>query len=106
MSPSDRSTRREFIAITSSAALGAAVPLAGAQPDAPVPHPALVPVWDEIPYSSEQLLDNAPSALSAAIALRKSRCPGRDRSRLDLSEWLRGVAGLFHLESSLHYSVT
>lgn len=60
MSPSDRSTRREFIAITSSAALGAAVPLAGGQPDAPIPHPALVPVWDEIPYSSEQLFDNAP----------------------------------------------
>ena len=29
MSPLDKSTRREFMAITSSAALGAAVPLAG-----------------------------------------------------------------------------
>jgi hypothetical protein len=60
MSPSDRSTRREFIVITSSAALGAAVPLAGAQPDAAVPDPAFVPVSDEIPYSSEQLFDNGP----------------------------------------------
>jgi uncharacterized protein (DUF608 family) len=60
MSPFDRSTRREFIVTTSSAALGAAVPLAGAQPDARVPHSAFVPVSDQIPYTSEQLFDNEP----------------------------------------------
>ena len=36
MSPLDKSTRREFIAVTSSAALGTAVPLGGAEPDAQV----------------------------------------------------------------------
>ena len=60
MSPLDKSTRREFMAITSSAALGAAVPLAGAQPDAPVSNPPLVPVPEEIPYSAEELFDNGP----------------------------------------------
>ena len=32
MSPLDKPTRREFLVTTSSAALGAAVPLTGAQP--------------------------------------------------------------------------
>jgi uncharacterized protein (DUF608 family) len=60
MSPLDKSTRREFMAISSSAALGAAVPLAGAQPDALVSNPPLVPVSEEIPYSSEELFGNGP----------------------------------------------
>src|ERR1022692_4305026 len=60
MSPLDKSTRREFMVTTSSAALGAVVPLAGAQPDAPVSNPLSVPVSEEIPYSSEELFDNAP----------------------------------------------
>src|SRR5882762_5001011 len=60
MSPLDKSTRREFVVITSSAALGAAMPFAGAQPDAPVSNPPLVPVSKEIPYSSEELFDNGP----------------------------------------------
>ncbi len=60
MSPLDKSTRREFMAITSSAALGAAVPLVGAQPEPPVPNPLSVPVSEEIPYSAEELFDNGP----------------------------------------------
>ena len=60
MSLLDKSTRREFMAITSSAALGAAVPLAGAKPEAPVSNPLLVPISGEIPYSSEELFDNGP----------------------------------------------
>src|ERR1035437_8193272 len=60
MSPLDKSTRREFMVTTSSAALGAVVPLAGAQPDAPVSNPLSVPVSEEIPYSSEELFDNGP----------------------------------------------
>jgi uncharacterized protein (DUF608 family) len=48
------------MAITSSAALGAAVPLAGAKPEAPVSNPLLVPISGEIPYSSEELFDNGP----------------------------------------------
>jgi hypothetical protein len=60
MSPLDRSTRRECMAITSSAALGAAVPLAGAQPEAPVSNPSLIPASEEIPYSSEELFDPGP----------------------------------------------
>src|ERR1039457_3141996 len=60
MSPLDKSTRREFMVTTSSAALGAVVPLAGAHPDAPVSNPLSVPVSEEIPYSSEELFDNGP----------------------------------------------
>ena len=58
MSLLDKSTRREFMAITSSAALGAAVPLAATKPEAPVSNPLLVS--GEIPYSSEELFDNGP----------------------------------------------
>jgi uncharacterized protein (DUF608 family) len=60
MSPSDKSTRREFIAITSSAALGAAVPAPGAQPYAPDANPPSAPISEEIPYSSQELFDNGP----------------------------------------------
>jgi uncharacterized protein (DUF608 family) len=60
MSFLDKSTRREFMTITSSAILGAAVPLAGTQPDAPVSNPPSVSVTEEIPYSSEELFDNGP----------------------------------------------
>ena len=60
MSPLDKSTRREFMAITSSAALGAAVPLAGSQPEASVSNPSAVPVSVEAPYSSEELFDHGP----------------------------------------------
>ena len=48
------------MAITSSAALGAAVPLAGGQQDAPVSNPPPAPFSEEIPYSSEELFDNGP----------------------------------------------
>src|SRR5579862_1055693 len=59
MSPLDKSTRREFMAITSSAALGAAVPLAGAQPNSPVLDQP-VPISEEAPYSSEELFAAGP----------------------------------------------
>ncbi len=45
------------MAITSSAALGAAVPLAGAQPGAPISSPPASPV-SETPYSAEKLFDH------------------------------------------------
>jgi len=60
MPPLDKSTRREFMAITSSAALGAAVPLPRVQPEAPVSNPPSVPVSEQVPYSSEELLDAGP----------------------------------------------
>jgi len=66
MSPIDKSTRREFLAITSSAALGAAVPLAGAPPDAPVSNAPVVPVSDETPYSTEELFDHSPQRTYSA----------------------------------------
>ncbi len=59
MSPFDKSSRREFLAITSSAALGAAVPLAGT-PDAPVSNTLSVPISEQIPYSAEELFNNGP----------------------------------------------
>ena len=60
MSPFDKPTRREFLVTTSSAALGAAVPLAGAQPGAPDSNPPESPVSGEIPYSSEELFHTGP----------------------------------------------
>lgn len=60
MSPLDKPTRREFMAITSSAALGAAVPLAGAQTPAPISDPPSDPISEEIPYSSEELFGHGP----------------------------------------------
>ena len=75
MSPSDRSTRREFIVITSSAALGAAVPSAGAHRT----HQFRNLLWFRsltkflIHRNNSSTTD--PSAPSAAIAPRKSRCP-------------------------------
>ena len=60
MSPLDKSTRREFMAITSSVALSAAVPLAGAQTPAPISAPPSDPISEEIPYSSEELFGHGP----------------------------------------------
>jgi uncharacterized protein (DUF608 family) len=60
MSPSDKSTRREFMVVTSSAALGAAVPSAGAPADGTVSNPPSPPISEEIPYSSEVLFDRGP----------------------------------------------
>jgi len=59
MSPFDKSTRREFMAITSSAALGAAVPVTG-PPDAPVSNPPSVPVSEATPYPAEELFAHGP----------------------------------------------
>jgi uncharacterized protein (DUF608 family) len=55
MSPPDKPTRREFMAITSTAALGAAVPVSGAEPAAPVSNSDSVPAAER-PYSSQELL--------------------------------------------------
>jgi uncharacterized protein (DUF608 family) len=60
MSPLDKPTRREFMAITSSAALSAAVPLAGAQTPAPISDPPSDRISEEIPYSSEELFGHGP----------------------------------------------
>ncbi|MGC1649299.1 MAG: GH116 family glycosyl hydrolase [Candidatus Sulfotelmatobacter sp.] len=48
------------MAITSSAALNAAVPLAGAQTSAPISDPPSDPISEEIPYSSEELFGHGP----------------------------------------------
>ncbi len=60
MSSSDKSTRREFLVITSSAALGAAVPLAGGQRVSPVSNTPPDPSSEETPYSSEELFQSGP----------------------------------------------
>jgi uncharacterized protein (DUF608 family) len=60
MCPLDKSTRREFMAITSTAALGAAVPLADAQVEVLVSNPAVVPVSEQSPYSSKELFTKGP----------------------------------------------
>jgi len=59
MSPLDKSTRREFLVATSSAALGAAAPFAGSQPCSPVSN-APAPLSEELPYSSEELFQSGP----------------------------------------------
>jgi len=60
MSPLDKSTRREFMAISSKAALGAAVPVAAAQQDTPASNPHSAPISEKIPYSSEELFGTGP----------------------------------------------
>ena len=59
MSPLDKPTRREFLVTTSSAALGAAVPLTGAQPGSPVADVPAAPASEALPYSSEELFSSA-----------------------------------------------
>src|SRR5436853_5570925 len=60
MSPLDKSTRREFLVTTSSAALGAAVPLASSQRDSAAADPRTTPVSEALPYSSEELFSSGP----------------------------------------------
>src|SRR5258708_30202252 len=60
MSSSDKSTRREFLVTTSSAALGAAVPLAGGQQVSPVSKTPPAPPAEEDHYSPEELFKSGP----------------------------------------------
>ena len=60
MSSSDKSTRREFLVTTSSAALGAAVPLAGGQKISPISNTPPVLSPEATPYSSEELFQSGP----------------------------------------------
>jgi uncharacterized protein (DUF608 family) len=75
MSLFDKPSRREFLAITSSAALGAAVPLAGAQPDAPVSNSLSGAVSEEIPYSSEELFSTGPQRTFSADSATQVAMP-------------------------------
>jgi uncharacterized protein (DUF608 family) len=54
------STRREFLVTTSSAALGAAVPLAGNQAGSPSADAPVTAASEGLPYSSEELFQNGP----------------------------------------------
>jgi uncharacterized protein (DUF608 family) len=60
MSPLDKSTRREFIAVTSSAAFGAAVPLGGTEADAQALRPSAAATSEGMPYSSNELFEHGP----------------------------------------------
>jgi uncharacterized protein (DUF608 family) len=60
VSPLDKPTRREFLVTTSSAALGAAVPLAGRPANTPVADAPTMPDPDVLPYSSEELFSRGP----------------------------------------------
>ena len=54
------STRREFLVTTSSAALGAAVPAGGNQPDSPAVDSPVKPVSENLPHSLEELFQSGP----------------------------------------------
>src|SRR5258708_32007732 len=54
------STRREFLVTTSSAALGAAVPAGGNQPDSPAVDSPGKPFSENLPHSSEELFQSGP----------------------------------------------
>src|SRR5260370_41979390 len=54
------STRREFLITTSSAALGAAVPMADDQARLPASDAAVTAASEGLPYSSEELFQNGP----------------------------------------------
>ncbi len=74
MSPFDKSTRREFMAITSSAALGAAVPVAGTQPGAPASDTPPIPISDG-PYSSQELFERGPQRTFSGDATTQIAMP-------------------------------
>ena len=57
---SDKSTRREFLVTTSSAALGAAVPLTGAPPASAVSNTSALPESEGSPFSPEELFRSGP----------------------------------------------
>src|SRR3984885_12070958 len=57
---SDKSTRREFLVTTSSAALGAAVPLTGAPPASAVSNTSALPESEGSPFSPEELFRTGP----------------------------------------------
>ncbi len=60
MSPLDKPTRREFLVTTSSAALGAAVPLASHTTDSPAADATAPTLSESLPYSSEELFSSGP----------------------------------------------
>jgi uncharacterized protein (DUF608 family) len=60
MPPFDKPTRREFLVTTSSAALGAAVPLTGAEGTSPPRDATPSSTSDTFPYSSEELFSHGP----------------------------------------------
>jgi uncharacterized protein (DUF608 family) len=60
MPPPDKPTRREFLISTSSAALGAAVPLGSARPSSSAPDSPGVAASGSIPYSPEELIERGP----------------------------------------------
>ena len=60
MSPSDKPTRREFLVTTSTAALGAAVPLGGIQSESRILGAPEVPASGEFPDASEELFRIGP----------------------------------------------
>jgi uncharacterized protein (DUF608 family) len=60
VSPLDKPTRREFLVTTSSAALGAAVPLAGSPANTPVADGPTTPDPEVLPYSLEELFLRGP----------------------------------------------
>jgi uncharacterized protein (DUF608 family) len=65
----EKSTRREFIIATSTAALGAAVPVTGTDPDSPLSSDSGNPALEQIPYSLEELLQRGPQrSFSGATA--------------------------------------
>jgi uncharacterized protein (DUF608 family) len=60
MTSSEKPTRREFLVGTSSAVVGAAVPLSAAQPLPSTPNAHTVSASEPIPYSSEELFQSGP----------------------------------------------
>jgi uncharacterized protein (DUF608 family) len=71
----DKSTRREFIITTSSAALGAAVPLTEADRFSPISNDRANPAIEQVPYSKEELLQRGPQRSFSGVKATQVAMP-------------------------------
>ena len=75
MPPDDKSTRREFILATSSAALGAAVPVTGTDSVSPLSNDSGSPAFEQMPHSLEELSQRGPQRSFSGVSATQVAMP-------------------------------
>jgi uncharacterized protein (DUF608 family) len=71
----DKSTRREFIIATSSAALGAAVPVTGTDPVSPLSNDSGSPAFEQMPHSPEELFQRGSQRSFSGVSATQVAMP-------------------------------
>jgi uncharacterized protein (DUF608 family) len=71
----DKSTRREFIIATSTAALGAAVPVTATDPVSPISGDRGNPASEQIPYSPGELFQRGPQRIFSGVRATQVAMP-------------------------------